>query len=273
MITLKKLGTLPERTRYRKCARLFHQAALDCTAGLKIDRVFLAGLCTLLANDQRGSLGDAVAQACLSLSLELSLISIMDCAFRCDDLSHLLFSQLGEDQADWDFVERDSGVLDASKRLVVPHTVVIDRVRSPFNIGSLFRTADSFGVHQILLVAPATDPRHPRALRTSRGCVDTVPWEELPIDAIQERIAGRPVFALELGGVAIEDFLFPKDGVVVVGSEELGVSPELLALSDASLGRVSIPLAGTKGSLNVSVAAGILLHAWFSFQNPVPHVR
>ncbi len=53
----------------------------------------------------------------------------------------------------------------------------------------------------------------------------------------------------------------------MVGSEELGVSPELLALADASLGRVSIPLAGTKGSLNVSVAAGILLHTWFSYPN------
>ena len=267
MITLKKLGTLPERTRYRKCARLFHQAAIDCQSGFEPDRVFLTGLCNVLAQDQNKELGAGILLACLLLAQELPSLSSTECAFRCDDLSHLLFSQLGEDQADWDFVERASGVLDISQRYVSPHTVVIDRVRSPFNIGSLFRTADSFGVDEILLVAPATDPRHPRALRTARGCVDTVPWEELPIESLRERIAGRPVFALELGGVDIRDFKFPEDGIAVVGSEELGVSPELLALADASLGRVSIPLAGTKGSLNVSVAAGILLHAWFSYPN------
>ena len=267
MITLKKLGTLPERTRYRKCARLFHQTALDCLGGLEPDRAFLGGLCTLVASEQHDELGGGIHQACLVFLQDLPLLSLTACAFRCDDLSHLLFSQLGEDQADWDFVERDSGVLDISKRYVLPHTLVIDRVRSPFNIGSLFRTADSFGVDEILLVAPATDPGHPRAQRTARGCVDTVSWKELPIEAIRERLAGRPVFALELGGVDIGDFRFPEDGIVVVGSEELGVSPELLALADASLGRVSIPLAGTKGSLNVSVAAGILLHAWFSYPN------
>jgi len=267
LITLKKLGTLPERTRFRKCARLFHQAALDCQNGLNPDRVFLSGLCTLVIQDHRKELGDGIHQACLLFLRDLPTLSLMECAFRCDDLSHLLFSQLGEDQADWDFVEPVSGDLDISQRVVCPHTVVIDRVRSPFNIGSLFRTADSFGVDEILLVAPATDPRHPRALRTARGCVDTVPWKELSIESLRERIAGRPIFALELGGVDIGEFKFPEDGVVVVGSEEFGVSPELMALADASLGRVSIPLAGTKGSLNVSVAAGILLHTWFSYPN------
>jgi RNA methyltransferase, TrmH family len=273
LITLKKLGTLSSGTRFRKCGRLFHQAALDCLSGIEPDRKYLAGLITLVSQDAAGILGDAIPQACILFAHDLTSLSRAECAFRCDDLSHLLLSQLGEDQADWDFVERDSKVLDSSKRLVLPHTMVIDRVRSPFNIGSLFRAADSFGVDQILLVSPATDPRHPRSLRTARGCVDTVPWEELPIEALRERIDGRPVFALELGGVGIGSFFFPMDGVVVVGSEELGVSPDLLSLADGSLGRVTIPLAGTKGSLNVSVAAGILLHTWFSFQNPVSNVR
>jgi len=267
LITLKKLGTLPERSRNRKCARLFHQAAVDCQRGLNPDRVYLTGLCTLVIQDHSLELGDGIQQSCRLFLRDLPTLSSAECAFRCDDLSHLLFSQLGEDRADWDFVERASGALDFAQRAVCPHTVVIDRVRSPFNIGSLFRTADSFGVDQILLVQPATYPRHPRAQRTARGCVDTVPWEELSIESLRARIAGRAVFALELGGKDIGDFVFPEDGVVVVGSEELGVSPELLALADASLGRVSIPLAGTKGSLNVSVAAGILLHTWFSYPN------
>ena len=56
--------------------------------------------------------------------------------------------------------------------------------------------------------------------------------------------------------------MFPVAGVVLVGSEELGLSPEALRLADEKRGRVSIPLAGAKRSLNVSVAFGILMYAW-----------
>jgi TrmH family RNA methyltransferase len=70
------------------------------------------------------------------------------------------------------------------------------------------------------------------------------------------------VFALELGGKPIDGFTFPRSGIVLVGSEELGLSPDALRLADGQFGRVSIPLGGAKRSLNVSVAFGILMHAW-----------
>ena len=78
------------------------------------------------------------------------------------------------------------------------------------------------------------------------------PLEELPKD--------RPVFVLETGGTPINEFNFPKEGIVIIGSEELGVSPE--ALHRASYGRVTIPMTGLKASLNVGVAFGILMQAW-----------
>ncbi len=62
---------------------------------------------------------------------------------------------------------------------------------------------------------------------------------------------------------AVDEF-FPARGTVLVGSEELGLSPEALRLADAGRGRVNIPLGGAKRSLNVSVAFGILIHAWRS---------
>ena len=78
--------------------------------------------------------------------------------------------------------------------------------------------------------------------------------DELPRD--------KPVFVLETGGTDIADFVFPKEGTVIIGSEELGVSPE--ALARAEYGRVSIPMTGLKASLNVGVAFGILMQAWVS---------
>ncbi len=69
--------------------------------------------------------------------------------------------------------------------------------------------------------------------------------------------------ALEAGGTPMEEFVFPDDALLVIGSEELGVSPEKLALAENSGGVVSISTGGMKGSINVSVAAGIVLHEWF----------
>ena len=69
-----------------------------------------------------------------------------------------------------------------------------------------------------------------------------------------------PVFVLETGGTAIDEFDFPQQGIVIIGSEELGVSPE--ALNRATYGRVTIPMKGMKASLNVGVAFGILMQAW-----------
>ncbi len=76
-------------------------------------------------------------------------------------------------------------------------------------------------------------------------------------------IAAAPhLLALEQGGTPLHRFHFPPRGVVIVGSEELGVSPEALLAADKMDGRVTIPLGGFKASLNVSVAFGILLSAW-----------
>jgi TrmH family RNA methyltransferase len=81
------------------------------------------------------------------------------------------------------------------------------------------------------------------------------------------------IFALELGGSPIGEFAFPARGIVLVGSEELGLSPEALRLADRSLGRVSIPQAGAKRSLNVAVAFGILMQRWFSVLDSGPRAR
>lgn len=264
MITISKLQTLKPRTCVRKVACLFHEAALRPSA---CDRAYLADLCVLLQGAPFTSVlsSDEHARA-LRLASDLVLLPDDRLAFVCEDLHQLLLSSLGAEPSDWDFIDHSSGLLDASQRKVLTYTLVLDRIRSPFNVGSLFRTADSFGVREILLVEGSANPEHPRAQRTARGCTTTVPWrfanEQVLLDELLA--SGRPMFALELGGTSLSDFEFPADGIAVLGSEEMGVSPLFLAACDASAGRVSIPLAGTKGSLNVAVAGGIMLQRWFS---------
>jgi TrmH family RNA methyltransferase len=105
------------------------------------------------------------------------------------------------------------------------------------------------------------------------GCIDIIPWEKRDLFSAEPSVTASsitcPVFALETGGIPLAEFPFPQRGLLITGSEELGVSPRALAAADASLGRVSIPCYGTKASLNVSVAFGIAVQAWAQRLRPV----
>ena len=183
-------------------------------------------------------------------------------------IKHILLMEIGKDQSDWDFTV-SGGKLDPEKRQVFNGMrVYLEDIRSPFNVGAMFRTAESFGVEKIILSPLCADPRHKRAERTAMGCVDVIPWERqdlfpAPEDAPPYNLTETlPIFALETGGIPLAEFPFPRRGIMITGSEELGVSPRALSAADASLGRVSIPCYGAKGSLNVSVAFGIAVQAW-----------
>ena len=191
-----------------------------------------------------------------------------------NNIRHILLAQTGSDQADWDFTCGD-GRLDPQKRQIFEGMYVyMEDIRSPFNVGAMFRTAESFGVEKIILSLLCADPRHRRAERTAMGCIDIIPWErndlfspkdssEILNRGLQDKLhCSLPIFALETGGAPLNEFPFPRRGILITGSEELGVSPRALAAADASLGRVTIPCYGTKASLNVSVAFGIAVQAW-----------
>ena len=135
--------------------------------------------------------------------------------------------------------------------------VYAEDIRSPFNIGSIFRTAEAMGCEQVYISPLCIDPSHPRAVRSGMGCIETMGWTRCALDELPR---DRPVFVLETGGTPINEFAFPERGIVIIGSEELGVSPEALRRADG--GCVSIPMTGLKASLNVGVAFGILMQAW-----------
>ena len=181
-----------------------------------------------------------------------------------NNVKHILLTATGRDQADWDFTSF-SGELDpAARQINKGMHVYLEDIRSPFNVGAMFRTAESFGVEKIILSPFCADPRHRRAQRTAMGCIDIMPWERQALFSAAEKQTDNPlpVFALETGGLPVNEFHFPSRGLLIAGSEELGVSPQALEAASASFGRVTIPVCGVKASLNVSVAFGIALNAW-----------
>ena len=181
----------------------------------------------------------------------------------CNYARNTLLELLGTFPAEWDLViaphspgTAEDGTVRA-RDFFPGLAVYAEDIRSPFNIGSIFRTAEAMGAEKVLISPHCIDPTQPRAIRSGMGCIETMGWERCSLDQLPADI---PVFALETGGTPIEDFKFPKQGICIIGSEELGVSPE--ALARATYGTVTIPMKGLKASLNVGVAFGILMQKW-----------
>jgi TrmH family RNA methyltransferase len=185
-----------------------------------------------------------------------------------NSLRHAVLEQLGRHWADWDAEmpgDRTQSAwnpaADSCSGTLLPVRVYLDGVRSPFNVGSIMRTALAFGSERVWCSPGTPSPRNRRALRSAMGAADILRWETESLENLSRQDTGV-LFALELGGTPLENFRFPSSGTIILGSEELGVSPEVLKLAGKDGGVVSIPLPGPKVSLNVGVAFGIVLRQW-----------
>lgn len=141
----------------------------------------------------------------------------------------------------------------------MPLTVVVDSVRSAFNTGGLFRTAECFGVRELVLCGYTPLPDQPQVAKAALGCERLVPWRGVGEirDAITDlRKSGTPCFALETvaGAPDVSAFAWPFPCALVLGNERFGLDPEVVAACD---GAVRIPLFGRKNSLNVVTAFAV----------------
>jgi TrmH family RNA methyltransferase len=268
MIPIAKLERLPRHQRLRKILKLFDEVERhpgiiaanfsqikECITLLTRDELFSTVQSKEIA--QCAAMYSRICDAMAQGSRTAAVLEPEAYIRIINSLRHILLNVIGQQVADWDLIDHD-GLLDPHSRKSFPGTAVyLEDIRSPFNVGAIFRTAESFGIEQIFLSPFCADPSHPRSLRTAMGCIDMVPHAQAEVSGLP-----GPVFAMETGGTPLRQFSFPRTGTLIVGSEELGVSPESLVLADKDGGRVSIPCYGAKGSLNVSVAFGIVMQAW-----------
>ncbi|MDA3957153.1 TrmH family RNA methyltransferase [Oceanispirochaeta sp.] len=253
MITVRKLFSLKDGTRERKIIKILGEWERELSEGVLPDSLYLKEFFRALTQEQTlSSYGD------LGTDLSVGSEDPLFLRRKINHIRHELIKALGVSPAEWDLIHRPD--LSGAERKIFPCKIYLDEIRSPFNVGSIFRTAECFGVSEILLSAGTADPGHLRASRTSMGCTERIPWRRVEIEEL--RNLNEPVFAMELGGVELDQFIFPEQGLLILGSEELGVSPECLALAEKSRGVVTIPLYGNKTSLNVSVSFGIIMNDW-----------
>ncbi len=146
----------------------------------------------------------------------------------------------------------------------IPIIILLDNIRSMNNVGSIFRTADSFRLEKVILAGITPTPPHREITKTAIGAELTVAWEKVE-DAIETarsyQAEGYQILSIEQAkdSVPLQRFeVNPEEKyILVLGHEISGVQQELIDISDSVL---EIPQFGTKHSLNVSVASGIAMH-------------
>lgn len=143
-----------------------------------------------------------------------------------------------------------------------PVHVVLDNLRSAYNVGSIFRTSDAGAVEHIHLCGMSAHPPHKKLEKTALGAFDYVPWtyHERTVDALAAlREKGIVCVAVELTDRAVPTHIFdwPTPVAVVFGNEVTGINERVLRSCDAA---VRIPMQGYKNSMNVATAFGIVLY-------------
>ena len=145
-----------------------------------------------------------------------------------------------------------------------PFAVVADNVRSAFNMGGIFRTADFFGAERLVLCGYSPTPENPQVKKTALGADETTPWTHVDdvrdaVDAL--RAEGRRIYALETvdgaSDISRASIVFPC--AILLGNERFGLDPDVVAMADEVL---EIRSHGMKNSLNV-VSAFAVAAAFF----------
>jgi 23S rRNA (guanosine2251-2'-O)-methyltransferase len=144
----------------------------------------------------------------------------------------------------------------------LPVCVLLENVRSLYNVGAFFRTADAVALEKLYLTGITGHPPQNMITKTALGAEDTVPWvharETVPA-IVDLRNAGYEIAAIETSAHSIDLFdwqpRFP--GCVLFGHETDGLTPEASALADT---HVRIPMLGRKHSLNVASAGAVVLY-------------
>ena len=154
--------------------------------------------------------------------------------------------------------------LDQYKKIEkIPLIIILDNVRSLNNIGSIFRSSDAFLIEKIYLCGITASPPHREIQKTALGATESVSWEYsketvIPVKKLKEK--GYKIYAIEQaeGSISLQNFNPKKNNryAFIFGNEVNGVSQKIV---DLCKNVIEIPQEGTKHSLNISVAVGVVI--------------
>ena len=200
-------------------------------------------------------------------SLIASSLSGIESVNEFSTLTGAFFNKYGKSLADKDLlIGSNSTPLRDQK---IPLIVVLDNLRSAFNVGSIIRTSECFGVEKLFLCGCTPTPENPKVLKTAMGTDKNIAWETCGdiVSLLLELKKVSTLIALETGDNSkqIYEVAVPKAATLVVGNEAFGINKKVISLADMV---VKIPMLGVKESYNVGVAFGIgcyeIYRQWYS---------
>lgn len=167
-----------------------------------------------------------------------------------------------------DFIIFNKDDKNSQKKLAtIPLTIVLDNIRSSFNVGSIFRTSEAFNVEKIFLAGYSPDPANPKTQKTTLGSHEYINWENHPkcLDLIAElKSQNYWVIAAETTNQATNlnrPFPVDKKIAIIFGNERFGLDPQIIKACDETR---KVPLSGIKNSLNVANCASIFIYEFSS---------
>lgn len=135
-------------------------------------------------------------------------------------------------------------------------SLLLQTIQDPGNMGSIIRCADWFGIRQVVCSKDCVDVFSPKTVQSTMGSIARVNVFYEDLTSIIKDNHGVPVYATTLGGRSIFDLQKITEGMLIIGNESKGISPDLLQLA---VEHITIPRKGNAESLNAAVATGIVL--------------
>ena len=136
--------------------------------------------------------------------------------------------------------------------------LMLDDIQDPGNFGTIIRTADWFGVPQVICSPHTVDQYNPKVVQSTMASLGRVDIQYTDLTAYLPTITDRPVLAATLSGKPLDSFPSTSSGILIIGNESKGISNDCLQRATDT---IRIPRIGKAESLNAAVATGILLHA------------
>jgi tRNA G18 (ribose-2'-O)-methylase SpoU len=177
------------------------------------------------------------------------------------DLYHALrpiFNESLTNQKDFHFlkISTQDKPKDAPK---LPLILILDNLRSAFNVGSIIRTAECLNIESVWFCGYTPQPDHPKVKNTAMGTQDKINWqylEQTEQAIFKAKESNYQIIALETveNAVSIYEYKFPSKTALVLGNEALGISENIIKLCDKY---ISLPISGWKNSLNVATACAV----------------
>ncbi len=135
-------------------------------------------------------------------------------------------------------------------------SLILDTIQDPGNMGTIIRTADWFGVRQVVCSNDCADIYNPKVVQATMGSIIRVNTMYTDLESWLSEQQGIPIYAASLQGENVNEMKSISEGLLIIGNESRGIAPEIMKLVTK---KITIPRTGQAESLNAAVAAGILL--------------